>query len=223
MGVFGPHEPCPHCGKKVRKPDDPDDFLCRHCGLPGPWASSEQMVAWDRAQAERKQQELQQNEARHRYSDLLSALATGTQVDTSSLPVLASQTGLSAADLAETNTATFASYLQRAVGDDLLTPEEESHVNQLVQVLGIDLQAFYGVHSDLARHALIAEANGGLLPQVASSRLIQKKGETVHLEVPATLLKDVTIRQSHGGYSGFSFPIGKTGIRYKSAATAATA
>jgi hypothetical protein len=37
----------------------------------------------------------------------------------------------------------------------------------------------------------------------------------VHLEVQATLLKDVAIRQSQGGYSGFSFPIGKTGIRYR--------
>jgi hypothetical protein len=33
--------------------------------------------------------------------------------------------------------------------------------------------------------------------------------------VPATSPKDVTIRQSQGGYSGFSFPIGKTGIRYR--------
>jgi hypothetical protein len=215
MGIFRPHEPCPHCGKKVKKPNDPADFLCRHCGLPGPWASAEQTSAWDKAEAERKRQELQQVEARHRYSELLSALAAGTQVDTSSLPVLASQTGLSAGELAKTNTATFASYLERAVGDDLLTPEEETHVNQLVQVLGIDLQAFWVARADLARHALIAEANGGLLPEMASSRLIQKKGETVHLEVPAMLLKDVTIRQSQGGYSGFSFPIGKTGIRYK--------
>lgn len=215
MGLFGPREPCSHCGKKVKKPEDPKDFLCRHCGLPGPWASTEQTAEWGRTEAERKQQEEQREEAQHRYSDLLSALATGTQVDASALSVLASQTGLSAAELAETNTATFATYLARAVGDDLLTPEEENHVNQLVQVLGIDLQGFYRENSDLARHALIAEANGGLLPQVASSRLMRKKGETVHLEVQATLLKDVTIRQSQGGYSGFSLPIGKTGIRYK--------
>jgi hypothetical protein len=61
----------------------------------------------------------------------------------------------------------------------------------------------------------VAEANGGFLPQISSSRLMQKKGEVVHLELGATLLKDVTIRQSEGGYSGFSFPIGKTGVRYR--------
>ena len=42
-----------------------------------------------------------------------------------------------------------------------------------------------------------------------------KKGEIVHLEWPATLMKEVAIREYQGGYSGFSFPVGKTGIRYK--------
>jgi transcription initiation factor TFIIIB Brf1 subunit/transcription initiation factor TFIIB len=212
---FGTREPCPHCGRKVKKPENSDEYLCRRCGLPGPWASSEQIGEWDWAEAERKQQEQQRAEARNRYSDLLSALATGTSVDTSALPVLASRAGFSAAELAQTNTAAFATYLERAVGDDLLTPEEESHASRLVEVLGIDLHALQRENPDLARHALIAEANGGFLPQVPSSRLLQKKGETVHLEVQATLLKDVTVRQSQGGYGGFSFPIGKTGIRYK--------
>jgi hypothetical protein len=62
---------------------------------------------------------------------------------------------------------------------------------------------------------MIAEANGGTLPEIQSSRLIKKKGEVVHLELDATMLKDVTVHQSQGGYSGFSFPIGKTGIRYR--------
>jgi hypothetical protein len=83
------------------------------------------------------------------------------------------------------------------------------------RTLGIDLDAFLRTNPELGRHAMIAEANGGTLPQVQTPQLIQKKGEVVHLELPATLLKDVTIRQSQGGYSGFSFPIGKTGIRYR--------
>jgi hypothetical protein len=35
------------------------------------------------------------------------------------------------------------------------------------------------------------------------------------MEWPASLMKEVAIREYKGGYSGFSFPVGKTGIRYK--------
>lgn len=101
------------------------------------------------------------------------------------------------------------------MGDEILTPEEEAHVQDLVRILGVDLGAFLQQDPDLGRHVMVAEANGGFLPEVASSLLVQKKGEVVHLEVQATLLKDVAIRQSQGGYSGFSFPIGKTGVRYR--------
>jgi hypothetical protein len=109
----------------------------------------------------------------------------------------------------------FTSYVQRAVGDEILAPEEEDHVQELMRILGIDLGAFLRQDPELGRHVMVAEANGGFLPDVPASRLVQKKGEIVHLEVPATLLKDVTVRQSQGGYSGFSFPIGETGIRYR--------
>jgi hypothetical protein len=112
-------------------------------------------------------------------------------------------------------TQKFADYLQGAVGDDILTPDEEARVQELRRTLGIDLAAFLRANPDLARHAMIAEANGGILPHVQSPHLIEKKDEVVHLELQATLLKDVAIRQSQGGYSGFSFPIGKTGIRYR--------
>jgi hypothetical protein len=215
MGLFGPREPCPACGQKVKKPSDPSNFLCPHCGKPGPWATPEQVSGWQAAEAERQRLEGLQTEARQRYSDVLAGLASGASDDATQLPVLASQAGLSPDELARMRTQAFATYLQRAVGDDILTPEEEAHVQSLTRVLGIDLGAFLGQDPQLARHAMIAEANGGILPQVASSRLVQKKNEVVHLEVQATLLKDVAIRQNQGGYSGFSFPIGKTGIRYR--------
>jgi hypothetical protein len=203
MGVFAPRKPCPHCGKKVKRPRDPANFLCPHCGNPGPWASAEQVSAWQ-----------QQADARARYSEVLAALASGASDDATQLPVLAGRTGLPAEQLALERTRAFASYVQRAAGDDILTPEEEQHVERLLTVLGIDSQAFFASEPELARHVMIAQANGGL-PEVVSSRLVQKRGEVVHLEIAASLVKDVAVRQSQGGYSGFSFPIGKTGIRYK--------
>jgi hypothetical protein len=215
MGLFGPREPCPQCGKKVRKPEDPAQFVCPHCGQPGPWASLEQVGDWRKAEAERQELERFRAEARQGHSDLLAALASGTPIDTTQLQVLAARTGFTAQELATQKTAAFTTYVQRAVGDDILTPEEESHVKELVRVLGVDLGALMRQSPDLGRHVMVAQANGGSLPEISSSRLMQKKGEVVHLEVQATLLKDVTVRQSQGGYSGFSFPIGKTGIRYR--------
>jgi hypothetical protein len=215
MGLFGPREPCQHCGKNVSKPKDPAQFVCPHCGQPGPWATSEQVADWQRARAEEQERAQLQAEARELYSGVLAALAAGTPADATQLPVLAPQTGLSVGELASQRTSAFATYVRQAVGDEILTPEEEGHVQELVRVLGIDLGSFLRANPDLGRHVMLAEANGGFLPEVSSSRLMQKKGEVVHLEVQATLLKDVTIRQSQGGYSGFSFPIGKTGIRYR--------
>ena len=50
---------------------------------------------------------------------------------------------------------------------------------------------------------------------MTSPVLMARKGEVVHLEWPAALMKEVALHEYRGGYSGFSFPIGKTGIRYK--------
>jgi hypothetical protein len=181
----------------VKKTDDPSKFLCPHCGEPGPWATPEQASAYGRLGA------------------ALSALATGAPTDTAALPALQAASGLPPELLAAKRTQAFQAYVRQAVGDDILTPEEETHVQDLVRVLGIDLGAFLAANPDLGRHVMIAEANGGSLPEVPSPRLIPKKGEIVHLEIPAVLLKDVAIRESQGGFSGFSIPIGRTGIRYR--------
>lgn len=215
MGLFGLRRPCPHCGRKVKKPSNPAVFLCPRCAKPGPWASPEQVADWERSEAERERLERLQADARQRYSETLAALAEGAPTDAAQLPALATQTGLAPEQLAQEKTEAFTSYVQRAVGDEILTPEEEDHVQELVRILGIDLGAFLQQDPELGRHVMVAEANGGFLPDVPSSPLVQKKGEIVHLQVQATLLKDVTVRQSQGGYSGFSFPIGKTGIRYR--------
>src|SRR4029079_16857592 len=149
MPLFRPRATCPHCGKKTTQPRDPSDYLCPHCSQPGPWASPDQISAWQQARAD------QERPAK------LSAELT--------------------------------QYLQQAIGDDVLSADEEVHVQQLVNSLGIDLAAYLRTNPELGRHVMIAEANGGPLPHMQSSRLIQKKGEVVHLELDATMLKDVTV------------------------------
>jgi hypothetical protein len=61
----------------------------------------------------------------------------------------------------------------------------------------------------------VSSINGGTLPEVASPHIIAKKGEIVHFECPASLMKEVAVRAYKGGYQGFSFPIGRTGVRYR--------
>jgi hypothetical protein len=48
-----------------------------------------------------------------------------------------------------------------------------------------------------------------------ASPLLLKAGEAAYLSVPATLARMVTRTHYVGGSSGFSFPIGHTGIRYR--------
>lgn len=62
-----------------------------------------------------------------------------------------------------------------AVGDEILTPEEEEHVQELVRILGVDLGAFLQQDPELGRHVMVAEANGGFLPEVPSSRLVTEE------------------------------------------------
>jgi hypothetical protein len=54
-------------------------------------------------------------------------------------------------------------------------------------------------------------------PQVlrSSPHIIAKNGEIVHYECAASLMREVAVRQYQGRYQGFSFPIGKTGVRYR--------
>lgn len=47
------------------------------------------------------------------------------------------------------------------------------------------------------------------------SPLVLKEGEHAYLSIPATLARMVSRTHYVGGSSGFSFPIGHTGIRYR--------
>ena len=55
--------------------------------------------------------------------------------------------------------------------------------------------------------------NDDRLPVIPDPHLMAKKGEVVHLETQAALLKEVAVREYRGGYSGVSFRVAK-GVRY---------
>jgi hypothetical protein len=92
-----------------------------------------------------------------------------------------------------------------------------------MSAFGLTPESLASLERNLSHDVLVAEINSGCLPEIRSPHLIPKAGEIVHLEIPASLMKEVAVREYQGGYSGFSFPIGKTGIRFGSRESAATA
>ena len=84
-----------------------------------------------------------------------------------------------------------------------------------MSVLSLGWDDLRSQNPELVERIAISGINGGDLPEVTSPSILAKRGEIVHLEHAANLMKEVAVRQYQGGYSGFSFPVGKTGIRYR--------
>jgi hypothetical protein len=187
-------------------PKDPEDFLCPRCGLPGPFASPDQAAAWSAQQA-----------ARNRYRELLEGVATGSlpDGDVSVLAATRTAAGYAPDELRSIHLAAFRPIATAAVADDILTPEEGDHLSSALTAIGLSWEDVRNADPDLYEQAFVSSINGGQLPEVGSPHILPKQGEIVHYECQASLMKEVAIRQWQGGYSGFSFPIGKTGIRYR--------
>jgi len=199
----------------VGKPRRPEDILCRHCQQPGPWASSEQVEAWNKEQEKKRQAEEAQAAAKKRYSDLVVEVLDGHTELAPALKEAASQSGYSFGEQQTNALASFRGYVDRVLDDNLLSEEERDRVLALVPALDLTWDAVNLADPTLQDRLVIAAANSGRLPTAKNSILLTKAGEVVHYEVQASLMKEVTLREWRAGYSGFSIPIGKTGIRYK--------
>lgn len=75
-------------------------------------------------------------------------------------------------------------------------------------------EALAMVLSPYRQQLFIAMVNDGRLPTTASTRLVLKRGEVLHLEEEATTLKEVVQREYRGGSRGVSFRIAK-GVSYR--------
>jgi hypothetical protein len=103
------------------------------------------------------------------------------------------------------------------LADDLLSSTEEERWQEVGDALGV-------TQADLNRpefkgllvHLTIARINDGRLPEVPAgqARLMAKRGEIVHLETGAALMKEVIDREFRGGSRGVSVPIAK-GVRFR--------
>jgi hypothetical protein len=106
----------------------------------------------------------------------------------------------------------FIRYAQAALADDHLTADEEDALAALAEALGFE-QADFERH-DLYTKLQVAKLNDGRLPVVESPSLMPKRGEIVHLETSAALMKEVAVREWRGGSSGVSFRVAP-GVRYR--------
>jgi hypothetical protein len=104
------------------------------------------------------------------------------------------------------------SYANVALADDRLTTEEESQFVEAAEVLGVgDLST----NPTLFARLIVASINDGRLGDIENPvRIIPKRGEVIHLQSHAALLKEMAIRQWQGGYGGVSFRVAK-GVSFR--------
>jgi hypothetical protein len=105
----------------------------------------------------------------------------------------------------------FVGYAENALADDHLTEDEEEALGALAETIGFEQEDFerHGLYTRLQ----IAKLNAGRLPVVESPHLMTKRGEVVHLEASAALMKEVAVREWQGGSRGVSFRVAR-GVRY---------
>lgn len=106
-----------------------------------------------------------------------------------------------AADL-ESKAAALDAQILAAQGWATACDVEATRRNDAIKAMGFD--SLY--------EAAVLQTSGA---KPVSAPLVLKSGEQAYLSAPATLARMATRTQYVGGSSGFSFPIGHTGIRYR--------
>jgi hypothetical protein len=110
---------------------------------------------------------------------------------------------------------TIRAYAAVALADDRLTRREEEAFLEAAEALGIDDTTLGTTYQDLFARLAVAQVNDGRLGQIEEPvGIIPKRGEIVHLQTEAALLKEVAVRQWQGGYGGFSFRVAK-GVSFR--------
>ena len=106
-------------------------------------------------------------------------------------------------------------YTEFVLADDVLSEVEEERWNEVAEALMPNAEPKeFGIET--VTRLQVARINDGRLPVVPAgqSHVIEKRGESVHEEVAASLLKEVIDREFRGGSRGVSIPIVK-GVRYR--------
>ena len=161
-------------------------------------------------------QEQERAQATQAYSGLLlqSALGTVEAADVAAdVARWRAVAALAPADLANLNLKIWREAVETVLADDIVTQLEEDRLRSLGRLIGVDPPALVALAPDLAGRLAVARINDGRLPQVAVPKILLKRGETAHLEIPAGLMKEVSDRDTRAARSGMSFKVAK-GARF---------
>lgn len=112
----------------------------------------------------------------------------------------------------------FERYAENVLADDFLTAEEEEVFDLVAERLGVPQEDWSGRLRPLLLRVMVARANDGRLDALPNPKLMAKKGEVVHLETAAGLMKEVVQREWRSGSGGVSFKIAP-GVRYRTGQT----
>jgi len=134
-------------------------------------------------------------------SQLRGLLITTARAAPANIVPAADDLRKSATDL-EAQAVALESQIQSAGAWASACDQEAGRRNEAIKAMGFD--SLY--------EAAVLQTSG---PQPVDSPLVLKSGEQAYISVPATLARMVTRTHYVGGSSGFSFPIGHTGIRYR--------
>jgi hypothetical protein len=187
---------CGRCGAKLGLLDKvKGDGLCSSC---------------------RKAVETERAQARNAYVALVRQAVLGlVPIDAVSAEIAnwRAATGLAQPELARLQLPVWREALEAVLADDILSQDEEDRLNRVGAWAGVDASIYQALGPDLLGRMMIARINDGRLPRVQMPKVMLKKGEVAYLELPASLMKEVVVRETRGAYSSWSFRVAK-GVRF---------
>ena len=155
--------------------------------------------------------------AHAQYEQLLSGMAGGT-VELAGLGdrlrAAATAAGLRDRKASKFADQGFRGLVERLLDDDLITQDEEDELFAAGAAIGVDNDVLNARFPDLVQRIVIAGANADRLAVIPDPHLMVKRGEQVHMELPARLMKEVVHREFRGGSSGVSFKVAP-GVRFR--------
>jgi hypothetical protein len=104
--------------------------------------------------------------------------------------------------------------LRDVLTDDVLTEQEETHIDKLLSALGIDFSDLAHRNYALFEEAAVARINDGRPPRADGAPLMTQPGETAYATFTVALMKEVVDREMRGGSAGVSVRIAK-GVTYR--------
>ena len=150
--------------------------------------------------------------AREQHEQLLLHIAA-SEGDASpllaQLPAVRQAAELSGSKTRDLNARTLRTIAQRALADERLSLDEERHLLQVAQGLGVTDDQLQTEFRDEMKLLVVARANDGRLPAIDDPHVMVAPGEIVHVELEAALTKEVVHREFRGGGSGVSFRVAK--------------